>query len=213
MPQHLDLRHRAQAVLPHIERHRYRGSAGDHRMASFLGSPSRAGDRDLHHLSERGPHSSDPILETHARLRSMWWTRDSRTFDRRHPSRRPSVIRDRRLIGGPGDPGRAPAPATDLGHSHCSMSEWTRMPAMAFGQQSGPPASAKRVRELLDLLKEAGHSISRRTRAHGLYAASGGEKVLSTKRTRSSPNCWTQNPTGVSPSPPRRGGSPPRGRC
>jgi hypothetical protein len=74
------------------------------------------------------------------------------------------VIRDRRLIGGPSDPGRAPAPATDLGHSHCSMSEWTRMPAMAFGQQSGPPASAKRVRELLDLLKEAGHSDFRDAR-------------------------------------------------
>jgi hypothetical protein len=29
---------------------------------------------------------------------------------------------------------------------------------MAFGQQSGPPASAKQVRELIDLLKGAGHS-------------------------------------------------------
>jgi hypothetical protein len=35
---------------------------------------------------------------------------------------------------------------------------------MAFGQQSGPPASAKRVRELLDLLKEAGHSDFRDAR-------------------------------------------------
>jgi hypothetical protein len=41
---------------------------------------------------------------------------------------------------------------------------WARMPAMAFGQQSGPPASAKQVRELLDLLKGAGHSDFRDAR-------------------------------------------------
>jgi hypothetical protein len=35
---------------------------------------------------------------------------------------------------------------------------------MAFGQQSGPPASANQVRELLDLLKEAGHSDFRDAR-------------------------------------------------
>ena len=35
---------------------------------------------------------------------------------------------------------------------------------MAFGQQSGPPASAKQVRELLVLLKEAGHSDFRDAR-------------------------------------------------
>ena len=29
---------------------------------------------------------------------------------------------------------------------------------MAFGQQSGPPASATQIRELLALLKDAGHS-------------------------------------------------------
>lgn len=29
---------------------------------------------------------------------------------------------------------------------------------MAFGQQSGPPASARQVQELLGLLKEAGHT-------------------------------------------------------
>jgi hypothetical protein len=29
---------------------------------------------------------------------------------------------------------------------------------MAFGQQSGPPASARQVQELLTLLKEAGHT-------------------------------------------------------
>ncbi len=35
---------------------------------------------------------------------------------------------------------------------------------MAFGQQSGPPASAKQVRELLALLKDAGHSDFRDAR-------------------------------------------------
>ncbi len=35
---------------------------------------------------------------------------------------------------------------------------------MAFGQQSGPPASSTQVRELLALLKEAGHSDFRDAR-------------------------------------------------
>ena len=36
--------------------------------------------------------------------------------------------------------------------------------AMPFGQQSGPPASASQVRELLALLKDAGHSDFRDAR-------------------------------------------------
>lgn len=35
---------------------------------------------------------------------------------------------------------------------------------MAFGQQSGPPATAKQVAELLELLHEAGHSDFRDAR-------------------------------------------------
>src|SRR5687767_11570414 len=35
---------------------------------------------------------------------------------------------------------------------------------MAFGQQSGPPATAKQVNELLDLLQQAGHSDFRDAR-------------------------------------------------
>lgn len=35
---------------------------------------------------------------------------------------------------------------------------------MAFGQQSGPPASAKQVQELLALLQDAGHSDFRDAR-------------------------------------------------
>jgi hypothetical protein len=39
-----------------------------------------------------------------------------------------------------------------------------RLPPMAFGQQSGPPASAKQVQELLALLKDAGHTDFRDAR-------------------------------------------------
>ena len=39
-----------------------------------------------------------------------------------------------------------------------------RLPTMAFGQQSGLPASAKQVRELLALLKDAGHTDFRDAR-------------------------------------------------
>jgi hypothetical protein len=46
----------------------------------------------------------------------------------------------------------------------CIVVEWVRLPAMAFGQLSGPPASVKQVRELLDLLKDAGHSDFRDAR-------------------------------------------------
>ena len=35
---------------------------------------------------------------------------------------------------------------------------------MAFGQQSGPPATAKQVRELLELLQDAGHTDFRDAR-------------------------------------------------
>jgi hypothetical protein len=35
---------------------------------------------------------------------------------------------------------------------------------MAFGQQSGPPASSKQVQELLSLLKDAGHTDFRDAR-------------------------------------------------
>lgn len=41
---------------------------------------------------------------------------------------------------------------------------WARMPAMAFGQQPGPPASASQVRELVSLLKDAGYSDFREAR-------------------------------------------------
>jgi hypothetical protein len=39
-----------------------------------------------------------------------------------------------------------------------------RMPSMPFGQQSGVPASAKQIRELLGLLKDAGHTDFRDAR-------------------------------------------------
>ena len=64
----------------------------------------------------------------------------------------------------PGRNAELTTPPGDLGHSLRFIVNCARMPAMAFGQQSGPPASAKQVRELLDLLKEAGHSDFRDAR-------------------------------------------------
>lgn len=51
------------------------------------------------------------------------------------------------------------------------------MPTMAFGQQSGPPASAKQLQELLELLKAAGHSDFRNARGPmGFNQRQGGGK-------------------------------------
>ena len=44
------------------------------------------------------------------------------------------------------------------------MATSARLPGMAFGQQSGPPASAKQVKELLTLLKNVGHTDLRDAR-------------------------------------------------
>ena len=46
----------------------------------------------------------------------------------------------------------------------CSAGTSARLSAMAFGQQSGPPASARQVQELLTLLRQAGHSDFRDAR-------------------------------------------------
>ena len=43
------------------------------------------------------------------------------------------------------------------GESPCPAPPWVRLDIMAFGQQSGPPASAAQLRELAALLKDAGH--------------------------------------------------------
>jgi hypothetical protein len=51
-----------------------------------------------------------------------------------------------------------------LGPHTAASQRRVRMPVMAFGQQSGPPASAMQVRELLALLKDAGHSDFRDAR-------------------------------------------------
>jgi hypothetical protein len=48
---------------------------------------------------------------------------------------------------------------------------------MAFGQQSGPPASAKQVKELLELLQDAGHTDFRDARGPmGFTQRQGGGK-------------------------------------
>jgi hypothetical protein len=57
-----------------------------------------------------------------------------------------------------------PRLASEMERSHPLVFTWATMPHMAFGQQSGPPASATQVRELLGLLKEAGHSDFRDAR-------------------------------------------------
>ena len=44
------------------------------------------------------------------------------------------------------------------------MSRDARLSHMAFGQQSGPPAAANKVRELLGLLQDAGHTDFRDAR-------------------------------------------------
>ena len=41
---------------------------------------------------------------------------------------------------------------------------WAKLQAMAFGQQSGPTASARQVQQLLALLKDAGHTDFRDAR-------------------------------------------------
>jgi hypothetical protein len=51
------------------------------------------------------------------------------------------------------------------------------MLAMAFGQQAGPPASAKQVQQLLELLKAAGHTDFRNARGPmGFTQRQGGGK-------------------------------------
>lgn len=45
-----------------------------------------------------------------------------------------------------------------------SEAESVRLRCMAFGQQSGPPATARQIKELLNLLNEAGHSDFRDAR-------------------------------------------------
>jgi hypothetical protein len=44
------------------------------------------------------------------------------------------------------------------------MARSVRLPTMAFGQQSGPQASAREVQELLALLRDAGHTDFRDAR-------------------------------------------------
>lgn len=74
------------------------------------------------------------------------------------------------VLRGIADDGRAPIVEPDgqaLPH-RCRSTDSTptsgRLPAVAFGQQSGPSASAKQVQELLTLLQDAGHTDFRDAR-------------------------------------------------
>ena len=49
-------------------------------------------------------------------------------------------------------------------HGRRSVAASARLAVMAFGHQSGPPASAREVQELLTLLQEAGHTDFRDAR-------------------------------------------------
>src|SRR5439155_9564462 len=58
----------------------------------------------------------------------------------------------------PTQDGRGGGPGVGLATScGATAAPSARMPVMVFGQQSGPPASAKQVQELLKLLKVVGH--------------------------------------------------------
>ncbi len=59
---------------------------------------------------------------------------------------------------------RRPVPAAAQGEWRVPGAISARLRFMAFGQPSGPPASAKQVQELLTLLREAGHSDFRDAR-------------------------------------------------
>lgn len=80
----------------------------------------------------------------------------------RHPGAAPRTCRsDWHLAGGD------PSDIRVLEHSpdiERTIPGWARLPIMAFGQQSGPPASGSQVRELLALLKAAGHANFREAR-------------------------------------------------
>ena len=87
------------------------------------------------------------------------------------------------------------------------------MPAMAFGQQTGPPASARQVRELLELLKEAGHSDFRDARGPmGFTQRQAGGKF---SRDEAAAFIDQLQDAEARPSPwlRPRGGNPPKRKC
>ena len=65
------------------------------------------------------------------------------------------------MIAGRKEPVEVTEPAPSGQHPSATSA---RLPAMAFGQQSGPPASTRQVRELLALLNDAGHTDFRDAR-------------------------------------------------
>jgi hypothetical protein len=57
-----------------------------------------------------------------------------------------------------------PSPAPLTARRLVERLAWARLLVVAFGQQSGPPASARQIRELLALLNDAGHTDFRDAR-------------------------------------------------
>jgi hypothetical protein len=73
---------------------------------------------------------------------------------------------------------------------------------MAFGQQSGPPASAKQVAELLGLLQEAGHSDFRDARGPmGFSQRQAGGKFTRDEATAFIEQLQQAEPDGTGPAP------------
>ena len=119
------------------------------------------------------------------------------------------------LIGVPHGSGRWQAYPV-IGDSHAaSTSTGQECSQMAFGQQSGPPASAKQIRELSDLLSREPDIPTSATHVAqwALPSVRPQESSHVTKRRRSSPSYWTQSLMGALPLLRQRGGNPPRSKC
>jgi hypothetical protein len=90
---------------------------------------------------------------------------------------------------------------------------------MAFGQSSGPPATGKQVRELLDLLAAAGHSDFRDARgpmgfsqrqAGGKFTRDEAEAFISLLESELESGAHSGGPpTGTAPTPAARAGGRP----
>ena len=77
---------------------------------------------------------------------------------------------------------------------------------MAFGQQSGPPATAKQVRELLVLLQDAGHTDFRDARGPMGFT----QRQAGGKFTRDEADAFIEQLQETEPVVPAGGGTPSR---
>ena len=88
-----------------------------------------------------------------------------------------------------------------------------KMTAMAFGQRSGPPASAKQIQSSSTSSREPDIRLpAMHTAQWASPSVRRGGASHATKRRRSSPICWTQSLRGVFPLLRRHGGKSARER-